>query len=44
MLQGMRNKVELVAVKKMLERRQATLLPITEAVTQQAIKLMEALT
>ena len=31
-LQGMRNKVEMVAAKKMLERRQATLLPITEAV------------
>ena len=43
-LQGMRNKVELVAVKNMLERRQATLLPITEAVTQQAIELTEALT
>ena len=43
-LQGMRNKAELAAVKKMLERRQATLLPITAAVTQQAIKLMESLT
>ena len=43
-LQGMRNKAELAAVKKMLERRQATLLPITAAFTQRAIKLMESLT
>lgn len=43
-LQGMRNKAEMVAVKKMLERRQATLLPITEAVTQRSIELMESLT
>ena len=43
-LQGMRNKAELAAVKKMLERRQATLLPITAAVTEQAIKLMVSLT
>ena len=33
-LQGMRNRAELVAVKMMLERRHATLLPITAAITQ----------
>ncbi|MCK6421058.1 MAG: type II toxin-antitoxin system VapC family toxin [Aquabacterium sp.] len=44
LLQGMRNKTELVAVKKMLERRSATLLPVTQSITQQAIELMEALT
>ena len=43
-MQGIRNKAELVAVQKMLERRQATLLPITEAITQRAIALMEFLT
>lgn len=43
-LQGMRNKAELAAVKKMLERRAATLLPISEAITQRAIALMESLT
>ena len=40
----MRNKAELAAVKKMLERRAARLLPVTEAITQRAIVLMEALT
>jgi predicted nucleic acid-binding protein len=43
-LQGMRNKTELVAVKKMLERRAARLLPITEAITHRAADLMESLT
>ena len=43
-LQGMRNKAELAAVKKMLERRSATILPITEAITAQATTLMESLT
>lgn len=43
-LQGMRNKAELVAVKKMLKRRAATLLPVSEAITQRAIDLMESLT
>ena len=42
-LQGMRNKAELVAVKKMLQLRAATLLPVSEAITQRAIDLMEAL-
>ena len=43
-LQGMRNKAELVAVKKMLQRRAATLLPPPEAITLRAIDLMEAIT
>jgi len=43
-LQGMRNKTELLAVKKMLERRSATLLPITEAIALRATGLMESLT
>lgn len=43
-LQGMRNKAELVAVKKMLQHRAATLLPMSEAITQRAIELMESLT
>jgi len=43
-LQGIRNKAEFVAVKKMLERRAATLLPVSEAITQRAIALMESLT
>lgn len=43
-LQGMRNKAELVAVKKMLQHRAATLLPVSEAITQRAIDLMESLT
>lgn len=43
-LQGMRNKAELVAVQKMFERRHAAILPLTEAITQRAIALMESLT
>ncbi|MCM0608482.1 MAG: type II toxin-antitoxin system VapC family toxin [Ideonella sp. WA131b] len=43
-LQGMRNKAELVAVKKMLAHRAATLLPVSEAITRRAIELMEAIT
>ena len=42
-LQGMRNKAELAAVKKMLERRAATLPPLSEAITLRAIDLMESL-
>ena len=30
--QGMRNKAELVAVQKMLQRRQAVVLPLSEAI------------
>jgi len=44
LLQGMRNKAELVAVKKMLQHRAATLLPVSESITQRAIDLMESLT
>lgn len=40
----MRNKAELVAVKKMLDRRSARLLPVTEAITLRATELMESLT
>ena len=43
-LQGMRNKAELAAVKKMLGLRRATIWPLTEAITQRAIELMELLT
>jgi predicted nucleic acid-binding protein len=43
-LQGMRNKAELLAVKKMLDKRSATLLPVTEAITLRATELMESLT
>ena len=43
-LQGVRNKAELAAVKKMLARRNATILPLTETITQRAIALMESLT
>ncbi len=43
-LQGMRNKAELVAVKKMLALRNANILSLTEAITHQAIALMESLT
>ncbi len=32
-LQGMRNRAELVAVKKMLDKRSARLLPVAEAIT-----------
>lgn len=43
LVQGIRNKTELAALKKMLERRQAVILPLTEAITQHAIALMESL-
>ena len=43
-LQGMRNKAELVAVKKMLDKRSAKLLPVTETITLRATELMEAIT
>ena len=35
---------QLVVVKKMLQHRAATLLPVSEAMTQRAIDLMESLT
>jgi len=43
-LQGMRNKAELQAVKKMLDKRSARLLPVTEGITLRATELMESLT
>ncbi len=43
-LQGMRNKVELQAFKKMLALRQAQLLPLTPAITALAGDLLEELT
>jgi predicted nucleic acid-binding protein len=43
-LRGIRNKAELVAVKKMLQHRAATVLPVSEAITQRTIGLMESLT
>jgi len=43
-LQGMRNKTEFVAVQKMLQRRRAKVLPLTEAITHRATDLMQALT
>lgn len=42
-LQGMRNKAELVAVKKMLDKRAVRLLPLTEPMTLRATELMESL-
>jgi predicted nucleic acid-binding protein len=42
-LQGMRNKAEFQAVQKMLQRRQAVTLPITEAITGRAIELMQTM-
>ena len=43
-LQGMRDKTELAAVKQMLELRAARIVPLTDEITQQAIALMESLT
>jgi len=43
-LQGMRNKAELVAVQKMLQQRKANVRPITEDITRRATELMEAMT
>jgi predicted nucleic acid-binding protein len=43
-LQGMRNKSELVAVQKMLHQRKADVRPITEAITRRATVLMETMT
>ncbi len=40
----MRNKAELMVVKKMLDKRSARLLPVTEAITLRATELMESLT
>ncbi len=42
-LQGMRSKAELASINKMLERRSATVLPVSEPITRRAIDLMESL-
>ena len=44
LLQGFRNRTELLAVQKSLEMRNAERLPITVTITEQATVLMEALT
>lgn len=44
LLQGMRNRTELQAVQKSLAMRRATRLPLTEAITDRAVNLMESLT
>ena len=43
LIQGMRNKTELAAVQKMLALRKADVLPLTPAITQRAVSLMEIL-
>lgn len=43
LLQGMRNRQELLAVQKSLALRKAERLPLTPAITERAIGLMEAL-
>ena len=43
LIQGMRNKAELAAVQKMLALRKADVLPLTPAITQRAVSLMEIL-
>jgi predicted nucleic acid-binding protein len=44
LLQGMRDKAELAAFKKMLELRGARILPLCEVITLQAMALMDSLT
>jgi len=44
LLQGMRNRVEMNALRKSLAGRQAEQLPLTPAITERAITLMENLT
>lgn len=44
LLQGMRSKVEMSAVQKSLELRHAERLPVTPAITERAVALMETLT
>ena len=43
LLQGMRNRTEMVALQKSLAMRKAEQLPLTPAITATAIKLMEEL-
>jgi predicted nucleic acid-binding protein len=44
LLQGMRDKAELAAFKKMLELRGARILPLSDVITLQAMALMDSLT
>jgi predicted nucleic acid-binding protein len=44
LLQGMRGKAELLAVKKMLQQRNAVMLEVTATSSQRAVTLMEGLT
>ncbi len=44
LLQGMRSRDELLAVQKSLAQRHATRLPLTPAITDRAVALMEDLT
>lgn len=44
LLQGMRNRAEMVAVQKMLQQRRAVILPLTESITGKATGLMETMT
>ena len=43
LIQGMRNKSELVAPQRMLELRKADVLPLTAVITERAVNLMETL-
>lgn len=43
LLQGFRNRVEMQAVQKSLQMRNAERLPVTPAITERSIELMEAL-
>lgn len=43
LLQGMRNKAEMTAVQQMFAQRQASILPLTPAITQRATALMTSL-
>lgn len=43
LIQGMRDKTELSALRKMLALREASVLPFTPAITQRATEIMEAL-
>jgi len=43
LLQGMRNQAEMIAVQKSLERRHTVRTPITPAITERAVDLMQRL-
>ena len=44
LLQGVRNRTELLALQKSLSLRNTVQLPVTPQITQQAVSLMETLT